>query len=288
MSTALPFALEGHRWLPNGQSAFTGLALRLYERLDALFVSWADEVEAERGLYPTFLPAQALQRIDYFRSFPQLATFPCALHPSKENLDAFAKGPGLTESGALAPAEMAPVQDVLTPAACYHIYLELEGRKLERPHHATLRCTCFRREAYYAPLRRQWGFGMREIVCVGSADEVKDFLARYREKVATFMTASGLPIEWLAATDPFFNAAANPKFLAQKIDPVKTEMVFEGEVAIGSVNFHKNFFGEAFAIQRAGEPAFSGCVAFGLERWVYAIARTFGTDPAKWPAWAKP
>jgi hypothetical protein len=112
---------------------------------------------------------------------------------------------------------------------------------------------------------------------------VKGFLEKYRAKVARFFEEVGLPIEWSAATDPFFNAAANPKFLAQKIDPVKTEMVFGGDLAIGSVNFHRNFFGETFDISRSGAGAFSGCVAFGLERWIYAVLATFGTDERRWP-----
>jgi hypothetical protein len=166
------------------------------------------------------------------------------------------------------------------------VYVEEQGATLDAPLFVTTRCACFRREAYYAPLRRQWSFGMREIICVGGADEVKGFLEKYRAKVARFFEEVGLPISWDAATDPFFNAAANPKFLAQKIDPVKTEMVF-GDLAIGSVNFHRNFFGETFGISRAGAPAFSGCVAFGLERWIYAILAHYGTDPARWPEFAR-
>src|SRR5207247_2179199 len=93
-----------------------------------------------------------------------------------------------------------------------------------------------------------------------------------------------LPIAWQNATDPFFDPSRNPKFLAQKLDPVKTEMVFGGELAIGSINFHRNFFGETFGIRREGEPAFSGCVAFGLERWLFALLRRFGPDESAWPS----
>jgi hypothetical protein len=91
-------------------------------------------------------------------------------------------------------------------------------------------------------------------------------------------------VRWQAATDPFFNPSSNPKYLAQRLDPVKTEMVYGGDLAIGSVNFHRNYFGETFAIERGGEPAFSGCVAFGLERWLYAFTDHFGPNPTDWPA----
>jgi hypothetical protein len=253
-------SLPGYRWMDNGQSVFSGPMRALYAALDAMFVRWAQDCGAEDYLFPTFLPASELAKLDYFRSFPHLATFACSLDPAKENLTAFSKGAGIDAAG-----------------------LDMVGATLEAPRFVTTRATCFRREEYYAPMQRQWSFGMREIVCVGTGDEVKSFLDRYQTKVNGYFEAIGLPVAWKPATDPFFNAAANPKFLAQKIDPVKTEMVYETGLAIGSVNFHRNFFGETFKIGRAGQHAFSGCVAFGVERWMFAILNHFGTDPSRWP-----
>jgi hypothetical protein len=147
----------------------------------------------------------------------------------------------------------------------------------------TTRATCFRRETHYLPLQRQWNFSMREIVCIGTSDEVRSFLARYENKVDDFFQRIHLNVEWKNATDPFFNPSRNPKFLAQKLDPVKTEMVFETGLAIGSVNFHRNYFGEAFQIRREGQDAYSGCVAFGIERWIFAFLNQFGPDQKNWP-----
>lgn len=124
---------------------------------------------------------------------------------------------------------------------------------------------------------------MRELVCIGTADEIKAFLASTQERVTDFFERIRLPIDWQNATDPFFNPSRNPKFLTQKLDPVKTEMVFQDSLAIGSVNFHRNYFGEGFDIQRDGHEAYSGCVAFGGERWLYAWLAEFGTNEADWP-----
>jgi hypothetical protein len=143
--------------------------------------------------------------------------------------------------------------------------------------------TCWRREEHYSPLRRQWSFTMREIVRIGAMDEVKEMLAAERERLERFFAAIDLPISWQAASDPFFDPSRNPKFLAQRLDPVKTEMIFGDGLAIGSINFHRNYFGEAFGIARGGEAAFSGCVAFGLERWLYAFLSRFGPDVRRWP-----
>ncbi len=236
-------SLPGYRWDESGQSVLSGALLDLYRRIDNMFLRWAGDCQAPEFFFPTFISAHELGNLDYFRSFP----------------------------------------NVLTPAACYHFYVLFQGQTLEEPRYVTTRATCFRRENHYLPLERQWNFSMREIVCIGSSDEVKSFLARYREKVDAFFRSVNLPIQWDAATDPFFNPSRNPKFLAQRLDPVKTEMVFKTGLAIGSVNFHRNYFGEAFQISREGQDAFSGCVAFGIERWIFAFINHFGPNPEDWP-----
>ena len=76
---------------------------------------------------------------------------------------------------------------------------------------------------------------------------------------------------------------ANPQYLYQKLEPVKRELMFEQRLAIGSTNFHRQHFGEAFSVQRDGEAAFSGCIAFGMERWLSTFIKTFGPNIARWP-----
>lgn len=275
--------IPGYRWHQNGQSAFSGKLLELYRRLDDLFLKWAGASNAEDYRFPPFLPARELAKLDYFHSFPQLVTFPVVLDASEENLKRFAEGEPIDANSTVRLTHAAPIRDVLTPAACYHFYVHFQGERLEAPRYVTTLANCFRREAHYSPLERQWSFSMREIVCLGTADEVKDFLGRYRDKVDGFFQRVGLPVEWKDATDPFFNPSRNPKYLLQKLDPVKTEMVYRTGLAIGSINFHRNYFGEAFQISRAGREAFSGCVAFGIERWIYALLNQFGPREEDWP-----
>jgi len=275
--------LAGYRWLENGQSALSGSLLELYRRLDSLFLSWAAECGAEEYQFPTFIPAFELARLDYFRSFPHLVTFPVVLDPGEANLKRFSEGAPLDAEGVIQLAGAAPIRDVLTPAACYHFYIQFQGEQLHSPRYVTTRATCFRREASYSPLERQWSFSMREIVCLGTADEVKHFLQRYQDRVQRFLMRIGLPVEWKNATDPFFNPSRNPKYILQKLDPVKTEMVYRTGLAIGSINFHRNYFGEAFQISRESKEAFSGCVAFGVERWIYAFLNHYGLNESQWP-----
>ena len=59
-------------------------------------------------------------------------------------------------------------------------------------------------------------------------------------------------------------------------------------LACGSFNLHENFFGKTFDITAAdGEPAFTGCVGWGLDRWVLACFTQHGYDPSGWPEWLR-
>lgn len=275
--------LPGCRWLENGQSALSGQLLEIDRRLDRLFLSWAMDCDATEYLFPILIPARELARINYFRSFPHLVTFPVTLDPDEENLKRFTEGEPPDSNGEIHLTTSSPIRDVLTSAACYHFYTQFQGEILDKPRYVTTRATCFRKESHYLPLERQWSFSMREIVCIGTSDEVKEFLAKYHDKIDHFFSRIQLLIEWKDATDPFFNPQRNPKYILQKLDPVKTEMIFQGRLAIGSINFHRNYFGEAFQIHREGKEAFSGCVAFGIERWIFAFLTQFGLKEANWP-----
>ena len=278
-----PRVLPDYGWYESGQSALSGSLLELYRRIDNMFLKWASECPAAEFFFPTFISARELAKLDYFRSFPHLVTFPASLDADDDNLKRFTEGTPLDQEGCVHLTALDPVRNVLTPAACYHFYILFQGQALAEPRYVTTRATCFRRETHYLPLQRQWNFSMREIVCIGNSDEVKAFLGRYTEKVQAFFERIHLPVNWVNATDPFFNPSKNPKFLAQRLDPVKTEMVFRTGLAIGSVNFHRNYFGEAFQIQRQEQEAFSGCVAFGIERWIFAFLNEFGPDQKQWP-----
>ncbi|MCW5254573.1 aminoacyl--tRNA ligase-related protein [Streptomyces sp. SHP 1-2] len=248
-------------------------ALRLRAALDGVFTGWAAEVGATAVQYPPLMRVEDLHRLDYFQNFPHLAILGAAL--TEEAAPAYATGeprPDTVPASHLTEAGYA-----LPSAACYNVYLDAAGRDLsDGPHKVTTVATCFRRESHYDGLRRLLGFTMREIVCVGTRDEVLEHLQLFRKKVSEHLAALDLPVEIQAASDPFFDASAGRALMAQ-LFPVKEEFVFDGSLAIGSLNFHRNFFGERCDISTGGgEPAFTGCVAFGLERWISALTARFG------------
>lgn len=278
--------VSGLKWIANGQTNLSGPVLRLYQALETFFLGLARETDAVEYQFPAFIRVAELKKLDYFRSFPHLVTLPVTLSMDNDNIRRFIDNGMLNEKSELQLTETAPICDCLTPAACYHFYIHHQGEQLSHARYMTTCASCWRREVEYQPLRRQWNFRMREIVCLGSADEVKTHLSRYRNRLTDVFSALGWPISWDIATDPFFDPTRNAKFIMQQLDPVKTEMIYnDGSptgLSIGSLNYHRNYFGEAFQIRRGTEEAFSGCVAFGMERWIFAILNEYGPSEKDW------
>lgn len=284
MSEAAALVAPGLTWAPNGQATLSGPLLALADRLDRRFVAMARRWEAEELRFPVLIAAAELERIDYFRSFPHLATFASCLDAGEANLERFTSGEPVTGDGRVQLTELAAVREVLTPAACYHLYAHHRGQELTGPRWFTTRATCFRREEYYRPLERQWSFTMREIVVMGTAAEAQTFLEEATADVDALVEELGIPLSWAMATDPFFRPSRNPQYLMQRIDPTKHELLFEDRLAIASKNLHHDHFGRAFAIQRDAAPVHTACVAFGVERWLAAFVHHFGPDHSDWPA----
>jgi seryl-tRNA synthetase len=272
----------GVRFHARGHVTCSGPSLALAQRLDALFVSWSKSCGAVEYRFPPFLAAADLAKTDYFGSFQHLATFPITLQADEAALSEFGARNRCCE-GTLTLGPTAAVEEVLTPAACYHVYAHLSGSALAAPLYITTKAQCFRREVAYQMLQRQWSFHMREIVCVGDADSAASFLASQQAQLAHFFAELGMPMTFEPATDPFFRGRKHPKHFAQQLDPVKHELVLDGTLALGSLNYHRNYFGEAFAIRHRGELAVTACVAFGIERWLAAVVACFGSEPEKWP-----
>jgi hypothetical protein len=125
---------------------------------------------------------------------------------------------------------------------------------------------------------------MRELVCIGSDADVCRFLDRGRDWLETFARSLGLAVSWRDASDPFFAAERSGRALMQRLKSLKQELVLPDGLALASANRHESFFGKAFQIAADGSPAHSGCIAAGVERWIYAVLSTHGPEPRGWPA----
>ncbi|SDI12465.1 tRNA synthetase class II core domain (G, H, P, S and T) [Actinokineospora alba] len=256
----------------NGLSVLDGDQLRLLRAIEAVFLRLADGWNAQEFRYPHLIRCSDLDKFDYYDNFPHLGLAAVRLDPAR-------LGASLADAERplqhVVPEVMEPTAFALPSAACYSIYVDLAGSVL--PAEGVLRTTvgtCFRNEDHYSGLRRLLGFSMREIVCVGPEDAAKAHLARAKDAVIALLVELGIEYDIEVATDPFFDKNSG-KAKMQKLFPVKEEFVVDG-LAIGSVNYHRNFFGERCSIQVGEETAHTSCLAFGLERWIHTLTDRFG------------
>lgn len=276
-----------------GQVALEGTPLRLYRYFDAAFEKLGKAWDARPVLTPTLIPSRVLARCDYFRSFPNSVTFACHLPEDVEIINDFrVRHESRGELDERALTDMQTPEACLSPAVCYHVYHINHDRVLPASGLAYGVCgRCFRYESTNVrDLRRLWDFTMREIVFLGTREWVLERRQRSIDSVARFLEQHDMAGEIRTASDPFFVAPdAIAKTYFQLTSETKYEislMLPDGErLAVGSHNYHGDFFGRAFNIGvEGGEAMHSVCAAFGLERWVCAFLAQHGEDPASWPA----
>ena len=270
-----------------GLTALRGPARALHSALAHEFARLAAEETGDDWLVPSGVSLDTLARADYFASFPHWLTVAGHLSDEPAELAAIARA----ERPAQAAVESgAQVKTALAPAVCYHVYDALADRTVGDETIVTAEATCWRHEGTrVAPLERGWAFSMREIVCIGSARAVRDFLVRGQLRVIALAEGLGLDALVVEATDPFFAPTARGKALLQAVKGLKQELLVPHgptqRLAVASFNNHGAFFGEAFAIALPnGEPAHTACIAFGVERWLLAVLCAHGTEPAHWPS----
>ncbi len=283
---------RGELWSPSpGFVGLRGSAGRLFESIERLTTALTRELAPDSWRTPPSISFQTLARADYFSAFPQWLT---SLGHQSEDAKDLERVAEHAEPARVATELVRVVPSALPPAVCYHVYEALADRRLDHPVRVNTQGTCWRHEAAgFQPLARGWAFTMREAVCVGAPTDVEDFRVAATAALQNLADRLGLDAELHAASDPFFSPTpdgrARGKALLQRVRGLKYELQVDlGDrraLALGSVNNHVSFFGEAFDIRLAdGAPAHSSCLAFGLERWVLAVMMAHGVDPATWPS----
>jgi hypothetical protein len=128
------------------------------------------------------------------------------------------------------------------------------------------------------------------VVFLGARDDLLAKRERATALVADLLDSHDLAGDIRTASDPFFvapDAVAKTYFQLSSDTKYEISLVLPGEqrLAVGSLNYHSDFFGRAFDVKVEGaEYMHSVCVAFGLERWVYAFLCQHGNDVRRWPA----
>jgi hypothetical protein len=246
----------------------------LFRELDREFVAIAEAWAAPELTPPGLLPTAGLARLDYFVNFPHLC-----VPAGQVAADTMADLAGGTAWDELPDDAVHRTGYVLPSATCYGVFLALEQQDLREDVRVTAVGRCFRNEDRFDGLRRLRGFHMREVVFVGGQAGADGHLADSRVMTEKLATRLGIELQVVPANDPFYTRSGSRARLTA-LDPVKYEFVATDGTAIASINRHRNFFGERLSITRDGSPAYSSCLAFGIERWIHALTRQHGSAEA--------
>ena len=269
---------------------------RLIEFFETQFLDLADYFNAVPYRFPTLIPAKSLQRVGYFRAFPHSLTFVTHLREDLDVIDHFAEHAACDEHGLNTSLEsFDKIQNLLSPAVCYHLYFALADKPLsDGKLAATAVNNCFRYESInLSSLERMWDFTMREVIFVGPREYVLESREKAREFLEPFFASIGLAYRVESANDPFFIGEYRKQVAFQSAFQLKFEIraslpFKQSTLAIGSYNYHQDFFGRHLNITLPdGSPVHTGCAAFGLERVAFAFLSQFGPDPDDWPAAVK-
>jgi seryl-tRNA synthetase len=285
-----------------GRVSLRGPALRTVQALDEDCARIAIvALGAVEEAHASLVPASVLARCGWFGSFPQTASFVSHLAEDYDAIERFrCSNVGEPHLVAPVPGALATIDASLLPALCYAVYAAREGSVVPSAG-VSVTCAgrCYRYESRNMNgLERLWEFSMREVVFLGGEEAVECRRARAIELVMDQLERWDLDGAIETANDPFFPAAHAAGAHWQRSGERKLELRLpvggaagDGSVrtaACASLNLHDRFFGSAFAIGSAGgEAAASGCVGWGMERWMLACFAQHGLGPEAWPRWLR-
>jgi seryl-tRNA synthetase len=257
-------------------------AVELHRIFDLLFLQCADSRRALLRQYPSLIDVETMKRCKYIEMFPQNVFFVAEFPHNFQDLNLQTLAENYEKQTRLSTF-------MLSPAVCFHCYKEYQEKHLEKPLILTARNNCFRHEATWRVGKyRLREFSMREIVYLADALFIEEMRSSLMNEIWHLFIELGLKGRIETASDPFYFPQDATKEQYQLITGMKYELIVQlhdGEsFALASFNNMRDTLCEPFKItygQRT--PAHSGCAAFGLDRWVYAILSEFGSDPRNWP-----
>ena len=284
--------------LGHGQVALSGPALDLARKIGTICANLGRDafggIERE---YPTLIPSEALARCGYISSFPQNLSMVTRLREDFDGIETFRRANSANKVLLIPQADaVVHPEACLCPALCYHCYPTLAGKKLKPAGHVetSIGRICRYELSNITGLDRLWEFTQRSIIWVGGDQFCTDLRQRAIDAAAAQLEEWDIDATIETASDPFFASVTTAKSLWQRSQDLKFELrpLIEPSdstprrtIAAASFNLHGPYFGNAFDIESAdGEPASSGCVSWGLERWVLVVFTQHGFDPGNWPA----
>ena len=276
----------------DGMFSFQGEFWRVLKSLKRHVFEISEKHAAVEQEYPVLWPVDLYKKINYFREFPQQIIMASPLEGDFGTRDGFAVKYSKDED-----YEAVSMQDGFAPstyglqcAVCDTCYYNLRGTSQHPNSIYTTYNKVFRNETSSTQsLDRLLTFSVRDIMFVGEQDFVLLMRQKMLDESAELLAGLGLESRIETANDPFFSNDSVVKNLFQNSSSLKYELVARVNyqdrfIAVGSVNLHLDFFGQAFDITgQDSQPVYSGCLGIGFERLAFVLYSQYGSHIAEWP-----
>ncbi|WP_145331585.1 aminoacyl--tRNA ligase-related protein [Paenibacillus xylanexedens] len=285
-------ALVDQQWVVPYEQGLVGFGkqfLKMYQALDHLIVHWSNRYQAAEYIYPDLIGIDTLNQYDYVSQFPNHLMFASHLREDIDLIQTFSReaadGCDCYHSEYIAEPRL-----VNKLAVCPHVFKQYEGRiiDLKEPIIVTSVGKCKRYESVNMNrVERLLDFSMREIVIIGSHEQVLQVREEWIELVQQLIQSIQVETNIKTGNDPFFTNEYSPKAMLQQKLKLKYELNLylpynKKELSVGSFNYHGTHFAESFSIEAVdGRNVHTGCIAFGLERFVYGILAQIGLERAE-------
>ncbi len=272
----------------NGMISLQKEALFLYKYFENIFRNIAifiDDQCIEKS-YPVILPINQYKKTGYLTNSPQYSMFCCS---ACENIQMLEQLDKYADSEAIEKYLNRPAY-ALSPSACFHTYLEYENQILDKNQTVTFTQSVFRNEGRfnYTDFGRLRDYHVREIVLLGNMEYVIEKRKKIVDQIITFIKEINLCGDISIASDPFIMPKMQKFKKIQVTEASKYEMHLnyekEQKLSVASFNLHGTAFTHPFNIKiKECQEAVTGCVGFGLERWVLAFLKQYGVNVKNWP-----
>ncbi len=236
----------------------------LIKYIEKEFINFADNYKVHEWQIPALIGGDILRKCGYFKTMPNQLTAVGYINPDSIS-DVIARDE-------VNEKEIINRNFYLTPAACIHIYPMLKKENLCNEI-ITTKARVYRYEnAKFETGKRLWDFGVREFVAVGNSEFIKKFLEEFQQKSLEFSKLCGIECMINESNDHFYPTKNNKTIeKIQKNNGLKKELICVSDgLAIASYNYHGYHFSKTFGFDKEGKIV-TGCVGFGLDRWVSAI-----------------
>lgn len=245
---------------------------RQLEELDHRVCNFLERFQPVHITIPAMIDGEILKTCGYFDKSPN-------------QLSAVAVGdrnayPKIVEDKEIKKDSSVVTNYYLTPAACLQIYPILGRMQPQEPICFTMKSNVFRYEGgEHDGVGHLWNFTVREAVFCGEEPLVRKRLEEMERFILDYASGLCSDVKVVPAFDHFYLGDVSPAMKKFQIsNRLKRELVLpmgDKELALGSFNYHGTHFSKTYHFDQGGNIV-TGCVGFGMERWLEFFKRIKG------------